>query len=64
MRIQFCLFLLLGFTAVPNVVRADEADKPKEHPLKPAIRYAESCLKKVEALPGYGVFFLYHSTFF
>jgi len=50
-RIQFCL--LLCFIAAPSLVRADEADKPSEHPLAPAIRYAKSCLEKVEAMPGY-----------
>jgi len=32
---------------------ADEAATPDEHPLKPAIRYAQACLERVEALPGY-----------
>lgn len=29
------------------------ADEPQEHPLRPAIRYAKSSVKKVEDLPGY-----------
>jgi outer membrane lipoprotein-sorting protein len=40
-----------------GIVQADESSK-KAHPLQPAIQYAESCLKKVEAIPSYeAVFF-------
>ncbi|MDG1895933.1 MAG: DUF1571 domain-containing protein [Fuerstiella sp.] len=38
-------------------VQAEE-DIKKDHPLQPAIQYAESCLDKIEAIPGYeAVFF-------
>lgn len=54
MRTEFftttCLLALtLGLSSVSF---ADEADKDK-HPLVPAIKYAKTCLEKVEALPGY-----------
>lgn len=44
--------ILAGLVADVTSVRAQDADK-QEHPLKPAIRYAQNCLEKVEALPGY-----------
>ena len=38
----------------PTVLQGDETETKKaEHPLRPAIRYAQACLEKVEALPGY-----------
>ena len=48
-RLACCSALLL--LASVQIANADEA--PTEHPLAPAIRYAKSSLKKVEALPGY-----------
>lgn len=47
------LFVVL-FTAaaVSSPLSADETAR-QAHPLLPAIRYAEKCLEKVEALPGY-----------
>ncbi len=48
---SYCLMMAL-FSAT-GVVHAEESDEKKEHPLKPAIRYAKTCLEKVEALPGY-----------
>lgn len=46
--ITFAMMTLL----LAGILQADEADN-KKHPLWPAIRYAESCLQKVEAIPSY-----------
>lgn len=47
------VLLLSIFAVLFSPVRADEPSKTKEHPLRPAIRYAKSCVAKVEKLPGY-----------
>ena len=49
----FKTFCVLSLTlGLPSVNYSDEAEK-KEHPLVPAIKYAKTCLEKVESLPGY-----------
>lgn len=45
------LAAVAGILGTP--VQADEASQASEHPLMPAIRYAKTCLKKVDELPGY-----------
>lgn len=42
-----------GAVAFSSLASAADDSKSAEHPLANAIRYAQSCLKKVEALPGY-----------
>lgn len=51
-----CL-LAFGTALIPQAA-ADEEAKPKEHPLRPAIRYAQSRLEKIEEVPGYTATFL------
>ncbi|MEO2014325.1 MAG: DUF1571 domain-containing protein [Fuerstiella sp.] len=55
--VTFAMMILL----LAGIIQADEADK-KEHPLTPAIRYAESCLKKIEAIPSYEAAFFKHEV--
>lgn len=59
MRIQTTTIpLLLAAMAIAPACCGDEPTKAAEHPLLPAIRYAEHCLAKVERLPGYEATFL------
>jgi outer membrane lipoprotein-sorting protein len=46
-----CAMLLIAGVSA-NPVQADEA-AAKEHPLKPAIRYANECLARINEVPGY-----------
>ena len=57
-RIPICAGLIMISIAALQVVGADEPTPKAEHPLIPAIRYAKTCLEKVEALPGYEATFL------
>lgn len=51
LKLAICSVLSLT-VGLPSFGLADEA-KTSEHPLAPAIKYAQACLEKVEALPGY-----------
>lgn len=54
---KFALSLILTGLVACQSVSADEATT-KEHPLQPAIRYAQACLERVQALPGYESVFI------
>ncbi len=54
---KIVVVLLLAGVVACQSASADEAAE-KEHPLQPAIRYAEACLEKVLALPGYEATFI------
>ncbi|MEQ9411951.1 MAG: DUF1571 domain-containing protein [Fuerstiella sp.] len=47
------LALVAAAVWTSGVIPADEKSPPQDHPLAPAIRYARSCVERVEALPGY-----------
>jgi outer membrane lipoprotein-sorting protein len=50
--------LILVGTMACQSVNADEPTATRAHPLEPAIRYAQQCLEKVQALPGYEATFV------
>ena len=52
-RFQICCLLLTAAAISVGQLRGDEKTQKKEHPLRPAIRYARMCLEKAEKLPGY-----------
>lgn len=55
---RIAIVFLMAAALTCQSVLADEAAKAQEHPLQPAIRYAQGCLKKVQALPGYEATFI------